>query len=270
MKVTGKNVIVLIKEGVDWVLYACATSVTLNVNTDVIETSVSGNGYFATFLPTKNSFTGTLEGVTSLEDGNKLSLPDLRQKQLSHELLRIIFQRDDGDGNLYTDEASFYITSSSDVGSFDDMNLFTIEMQGTGVLTQHTESTPPYVPVPFDYQYGTTDLDTTIPRLEVSFVASVQAVLDAGNELTGTVSDHGLDLSIADFGSEDYKVCFFIIPETEDPFTKWSEVGNPLQQNQPILEYGSGFSVWVKSTQMPGLYFTAYQTKFGGTIEFDR
>ena len=270
MKVTGKNVIVEIKEGEDWVFYACATSVTLNVVTEVIETSVSGVGNFATYLPTKNSFTGVLEGVTSLEDGNKLSLPDLRQKQINHELLRTRFKRDDEGGNLYTDEASFYITSSSDVGSFDDMNLFTVEMQGTGILTLTTESTPPYVPVPFDYQFGTTDLDTTTPKLEIAFVASVQAVLDAGNELTGTVPDHGGKVSISNFGGTGYKVCFLIIPDTEDPFTKWSEVGNPLQQNQPILESGSGFSVWVRSTIMPGLYFTAYQTKFGGTIEFDR
>ena len=270
MKVAGKNVVVFVKVGEVWTLYACATSATLNVATDFIETSVAGVGKFATYLPTKISFTGTLEGVTSLEQDGMLSLPDLRARQLTQEKLFMRFQRTSDDGKLYTDEASFFISSSNDVGSFDDMNLFTIEVQGTGVLTQYTESNPPYVPVPFDYDFGTTDLDTTVPNLEVAFVTSVQAVLDAGDQLTGTAPDHGALITIANFGSTDYKVCFLLMPEGEDPFTTWSEIGNPLQQDQPILEFGTGFSVWTRSTMMPGLYFTAYQTKFAGPILFKR
>jgi len=270
MKVAGKNVVIEIKVGDVWTLYACAKSATLNVATDFIETSVAGAGKFATYLPTKISFTGTLEGVTSLEQDGMLSLPDLRARQLTQEKLRTRFQRTSDDGKVYTDEAYFFISSSNDVGSFDDMNIFTIEMQGTGILTQYTDSYPPYVPAPFDYQFGTTDLDTSVPNLEVAFVASVQAVLDASGELTGTAPDHGANISISDFGSTDYKVCWFRVPATEDPFTLWSEKGNALQQDQPILEFGTGFSVWTRSTLMPGLYFTAYQTKFAGTIEFSR
>jgi hypothetical protein len=143
MKVQGKNVVVFIYDGM-WKMYACAKSATLEVITDFIETSVSGTGLFATYLPTKNSFTGSLDGVTSLEEESMLSLPDLRQRQITQQLLLMRFQRTDDAGNVYTDEASFYISSSSDTGSFDDMNLFSIDLRGTGVLTQiFTPVNPP-------------------------------------------------------------------------------------------------------------------------------
>ena len=279
MKVAGKNVVVFIKVGDDWVLYACATSATLNVTTEVLETSVSGNGKFASFIPTKNSFTGTLEGVTSLEESPKLSLYDLRQRQLAQELLRMKYQRTDSAGNLYTDEASFYIISSSDVGSFDDMNNFSIEMQGTGILEQSIESNPPDTPGTFDYYYGTTNLDTLAPGIgsythptKLTMLASVSVVFIGGNELTGTETEEG-NVEIEDFGSDDYKVVFMQYPKTEEKFTKWSEGGNVLQQNQLIDEdfvWGSGAVFFQTERDGDWIIIGYYQTKFAGTIIFHR
>ena len=279
MKVAGKNVVVFIKVGDEWVLYACATSATLNVTTEVLETSVSGNGKFASFIPTKNSFTGTLEGVTSLEESPKLSLYDLRQRQLAQELLRMKYQRTDSAGNLYTDEASFYIISSSDVGSFDDMNNFSIEMQGTGILEQSTETNPPDTPGTFDYYYGTTNLDTLAPGIgsythptKLTMLASVSVVFIGGNELTGTETEEG-NVEIEDFGSDDYKVVFMQYPKTEEKFTKWSEDGNVLQQNQLIDEdfvWGSGAVFFQTERDGDWIIIGYYQTKFAGTIIFHR
>ena len=140
MIVQAKNLAVLTFIDPDWVLYACATSATLNLATEFIETSVTGSGSFATFLPTKHSFTGTLNGVCSLEETPLLSLADLRTKQINKTALLMRFQRTDEAGNLYTDEATFYIANSSDSGSFDDVDRFTIELQGTGAL--NATSTP--------------------------------------------------------------------------------------------------------------------------------
>lgn len=146
-KVLGKNSVVFINDAGVWKLYACGTSVTLDLTTDFVETSVSGQGNFATYMPSKDSFTGTLEGITSLEEFGKLSLPDLRQRQIAHELLLMRFQRTDNDGHVYTDEGHFFISRSSDVGSFDDVSKFTIELRGTGSLTQVFT---PIAPVPLD------------------------------------------------------------------------------------------------------------------------
>ncbi len=134
--VQGKNVVLFIYDGGVWKPYACARSVTFTVNTDMMETSVSGHGRFATYIPTKNSLTASMEGVVSLSEPGSLTLADLRQRQIGHQLLLMRFQRTADNADVYTDEASLYITSSSDTGSYDDMNLFSIELQGTGVITQ--------------------------------------------------------------------------------------------------------------------------------------
>lgn len=278
MKVLGKNVVVFIQVGSDWVLYACATSATLNVITDMIETSVSGNGRFKSFLPTANSFTGTLEGVTSFETDGKLSLQDLRERQLSQELLMMKYQRSDLAGNLYTDQASFYITSSSDVGSFNDMNNFTVEMQGTGILSLN--SSEPVTPVPFTFYYGFTEAETVIDGwvgvllpTEESLVGSVDDVFTAGTEQIGTEPNTGDDVAVVDFGNAYYKVVFMEYPKTEAKFTKWSEVNNPLQQNQPIdqsFNWGSGAVFFISERGDNWVIISYYQTKFAGKIVFSR
>lgn len=144
MKVKGDNCVVYLFDGI-WKLYVCATNCELNVATDFIETSVSGAGLWASFKPTKNSFTLTLSGVVSLNETGTLGLPDLRQKQVSHEILLMRYQRTDEGGNVYTDELNFFITNSTDSGSFDGMNIFNIQGQGTGAITQIFT---PVVPVP--------------------------------------------------------------------------------------------------------------------------
>lgn len=276
MKVAGKNVVVYVQEGTEWKLYACATSATLDVTTDIIETSVSGQGKFATYLPTKNSFTGTLEGVTSLEESGKLSLSDLRAKQLAHTILKLRYQRSDGT-NLYTEEGSFIITNSTDVGSYDDMNQFTIQAQGTGALSEVASSE---TPVPFEYRYGWIGIDTVnsgsgyTPLTEQDFMDSLENVFSDGAEYSGDGADLNDNVIIEDFNNTTDKVMFLQVPKTQDVFTMWSEKNNPFQQNQPIdqeYNYGSG-SVWFVSEIEEGkwTYITYVQTTFSNEITFSR
>jgi hypothetical protein len=145
MRVRGENVVCYIFDSGVWKLYVCATNCELNVATEFIETSISGAGLWATFQPTKNSFTLTLSGVVSLNETGSLGLADLRQKQISQENILMRFQRTDSAGNVYTDELNFFITNSTDSGSFDGMNIFNIAGQGTGAITQIFT---PVVPVP--------------------------------------------------------------------------------------------------------------------------
>ena len=276
MKVLGKNVVVLAKQGSEWVLYACATSATLNVTTDIIETSVSGNGRFKSFLPTADSFTGTLEGVTSFEPDGKLSLQDLRKKQIDHELLRIKFQRSVDPENVYSEEASFYITSSSDVGSYDGMNNFTIEMQGTGILSVGDNQIDP--PVTFDYYYGFGQLSTintgdpeTLP-VEADYADTVNDAFDAEDYQTGTAVT-GANIIIDDFGNTSDKCVFLNYPKTESKFIYWDEEDNPLQQNQPIdQEFVLGSdNVFFISERASVFGIVSYsQTSFNGKITFHR
>jgi predicted secreted protein len=277
MKVTGKNVVVFVKVGADWKLYACATSASLTLNTDIIETSVSGNGKFASFLPTKNSFTGELDGVTTLDEDSMLSLSDLRAKQIAQEILLLKFQRTAGT-STYISQGNFIITESNDTGDYNDMNVFKISLQGTGDLSENIgESTD----VPFDYYYGSTDIDTVVdpgaPTLfpsESDFIDSVDDVFTASDELTATAANTGDNITIASFGGvTSDRVKFLQVPAAEAPFLFWSEVGNPFQQNQPIdasFNILSG-NVWFKTDRDgDSLYMTYVQTYFTGAIIFSR
>lgn len=124
--------------------YACAKNCTITFNTETIETSVSGSGSWATFLPTKNSFNISMDGVVSLNEPSMLTIADLHTKQFAHTILVLRYQRTDEAGNVYANECNGYITSSSDTGNFDDMDTFSIDIQGTGapnnLITQATGS----------------------------------------------------------------------------------------------------------------------------------
>lgn len=137
-KVRGKNVLVFFYDDVNavWKQYACALSCDLNLNTDIVETSVVGSGNWATYRAIKNSFDGSISGLTNLNKANTLSLSDLREKQMQFTELLMRFQRTDEGGDGYLDEGKFIISKSSDSGPSDAMNSFTIDFKGTGSLTQ--------------------------------------------------------------------------------------------------------------------------------------
>ncbi len=134
--VIGDNVFVLTYDNGGWRLYACAKSCTLSVSTSMVETSTTGSGDYATYEPQKHGITGTLDGVVDAHADNMLTLADLRQRQLSKQRLLMRFTRTDTDGNVYTDECYFFITNTTDNGPFGEMATFTVELQGTGALTQ--------------------------------------------------------------------------------------------------------------------------------------
>jgi len=134
--VNGKNVTFLIYDNGGWRMYACARSCSLTTSISTIETSTTGSGKWASFEPQKNGWTGSIDGVVNLDKPNMLTLPDLRQRQMSHTKLLIRYERVDESGNVYTDEGWAIITSATDTGSIDDVATFSIEVQGTGALTQ--------------------------------------------------------------------------------------------------------------------------------------
>lgn len=139
MKVTGDNVILYEYVSGDWVPYACAQNISVNFTTDFIETSVSGSGNWATFLPTKISWTASIDGIVSLEEAGKLSIVDLRTKQFEQTQIQIKFERTDDDGNIYANVGYAYISNSSDTGSFNGMDTFSVEFRGSGNVVQNID-----------------------------------------------------------------------------------------------------------------------------------
>lgn len=135
-KVLGKDVLLLFFIDGQWVPYACAVSCSLETTTEFVETSFLNSGPWKSFEPTYNSFSGELSGLVSLGGSDVINLPDLRSRQLAHEKLRLRFEREDGDGNIYTDECYAYLSNIRDEGSIDGMNSFSASLRGTESITQ--------------------------------------------------------------------------------------------------------------------------------------
>ena len=53
--------------GFDYVPFGCARSVTFDISTDFIETSVTESGAFKTFLPSGKQYSGNIEGLVFLD-----------------------------------------------------------------------------------------------------------------------------------------------------------------------------------------------------------
>ena len=142
--VRGENCLLEAYHSGNWEPYACARSCSLSSVTEMVEVSVTGSGKYKHFAPTVNSFTGNIEGITHLNKPGFLTLYQLRQFQLGHVLQRVRFTRESDDGNFYINTVDFYITNVTDTISFDNVNTFTVDLQGTGVLGQ-TIFEPPII-----------------------------------------------------------------------------------------------------------------------------
>lgn len=134
-RVRGKNVAVFIYDGGTWKLYACGRECTLNRVTDFIETSVSGSGKFKTFRTTWNSFTGEITGVQHINKSGMINLADFDTLWQGQTKLLMRFQRTSDAGAVYTSEASFFISQLSDTGPYKDAATYTVNLQGTGGIT---------------------------------------------------------------------------------------------------------------------------------------
>jgi hypothetical protein len=156
LKVLGRNVVLLewVASVNAWLPYACSRSVTLNVNSDLIETSITGSANARTFEHECYTFDGSLEGILNLYKANHLLLQDARYKQINGVKTLMRFERDDLDGHIYTDEAYFLFTNTSDISAFDNVSTFTFRIQGTGQLTQIYTPSPKVNAIVYSLYYN--------------------------------------------------------------------------------------------------------------------
>ena len=168
--VKGKNVTVFkFDDSIDvWVPYACARACTFSLDTDTIETSITGSGKFKTLLPRSNSFNGSLDGVTQLMKENHLSIADLMALQLAHTIMLMRFEDISDDGDVFTKEAMFFITNCTQTASFDNVATFSVALQGTGPLTLIYTPTPIIQGIMYREEFtllaGETDI--TVPEVD--------------------------------------------------------------------------------------------------------
>ena len=135
-KVLGENMVFYLYDGGQWKAYMCARGGNMSIDTELIETTVTGSGNYRTFKPTVHSFGAAIDGIISLNEATGLTLPDLQGLQLAKTKILCRFTQTSQDGDIYTKEAYFYIVNSTDTGSFDGIATFSIALKGTGSITQ--------------------------------------------------------------------------------------------------------------------------------------
>ena len=134
--VRGENYVFWVYDGGQWKPYCCARSGNMSIDTETIETTVTGSGNYKTYEATVHSFTASIDGVCSLNVSNQLSIAELQALQLAKTKLLCRFTQTSEAGDVYTKQAYFYITNSTDTGSFDGVATFQLNLKGTGAISQ--------------------------------------------------------------------------------------------------------------------------------------
>lgn len=127
----GSDVVVLLDTNQFPIL--CARSVTFDIQTDMIETSVKGAGKFRTYVPGAISWTGTIEGLTNIQLYDEYNLGQAFVRLLAGDQIFITWVETDGT-NTYQKQGIAYIESINETSSFDNMATFTITFRGTSTI----------------------------------------------------------------------------------------------------------------------------------------
>lgn len=141
-KVRCDNVVVTFFNGGFYKPYACALNCSLEITSDIIETSVSGSGNWANWEYSRDSWSGSCDGIVSLQETNKLDLAELQELQINHTKLLMHYTRTSDTGEVYESVGYVLITGSSDTGNFGGMDTFSITFRGTGALAQSFVPSP--------------------------------------------------------------------------------------------------------------------------------
>jgi hypothetical protein len=139
-KVVGTDAVLYMKYGTEWLPIACARSMTFELNTEFIETSVINSGTFRTYIPSAKTFSGSLEGVTFL---STLDPPDANNQWAMGNVYDAIgalmqvrfYEQDLQETHFLQKECYIYIETISESSSFDNITTFSITFKGTGEPT---------------------------------------------------------------------------------------------------------------------------------------
>lgn len=134
--VRGENFVLWFLDGGVYKPGACARSANINVNTETLETTVTGSGNWKTFEGSVHSFTVGLEGLIAFGVTDNLTIADLQTKQFAKDKIYCRYIATAENGDLYRMEFYAIITGSTLTGSFDGVASFSVQMQGTGSINQ--------------------------------------------------------------------------------------------------------------------------------------
>lgn len=137
-KVKGEDVILSIRVGGSDVPIACARSITFDIQQDMIETSITQNGRFRTYVPGAASWSGTIEGLVFISKDNTplYGLGHLYDDLINKTLLGLKWYEEDETGSTYLQkEGEAYIESINETSSFDNIVTFSANFKGSGAIS---------------------------------------------------------------------------------------------------------------------------------------
>jgi uncharacterized protein (TIGR02145 family) len=143
-KVNGKDA-VLYKYNettLEWVPFGCARSITLDISREMVETSITGNGVFKTYIPGAGSVTGTIEGLVFINwvETDMITMKTMYDYIIQGAPMTLKYYEEDTNGTTYLKkEITAYIESLNETSSFDNMNTFTANFRGIGAPTITSE-----------------------------------------------------------------------------------------------------------------------------------
>lgn len=116
----------------------CARSCTFEMSRDIIETSTTGSGQFRTYIGGPLSFSGTIEGLTFIQDtlGTNFDIGRMYEAIQSNTEFNIKYYETDVDNTYFLQkECLVIIESISETASFDNVVTFNVNFKGTGTPT---------------------------------------------------------------------------------------------------------------------------------------
>jgi len=119
----------------------CARSIQFDINIDMIETSITGNGVYRSYISGAVDWSGSIEGLSFLLNGTTAepTIETLYSTLLAGDPVYISWYEQDVNAQYYlrkTGEA--YVNTISEISSFDNVVTFNATFRGTGSITIET------------------------------------------------------------------------------------------------------------------------------------
>jgi predicted secreted protein len=137
-KVRGEDVVIKFDIAHNYPILGCARTITFDLQQDMIETSVKGTGRFRTYVPGAMSWSGTIEGLTFINQNysENYGLSQFYDDLINKVQVTIIWYQLDEFGTTFLQKIGYgYIESINETSSFDNMATFTANFKGSGPIT---------------------------------------------------------------------------------------------------------------------------------------
>ena len=119
----------------EYIIYICSRADVIDSTTNFIETSITGNGAWATYVPAGMGWTARIDGLVSLsKTDNPITIGQLLEFRDNRTRLQVQFELHDDDGNFLYQSGYAYIETCNVTRSFDNVPTFSITLKGDGAL----------------------------------------------------------------------------------------------------------------------------------------